>query len=308
MNRWLTVALLVISGCSTTTMTVQKMRPAEVDMGRYHSILVTAVEGDNGSFTESLARAILNSGKFKVVDSGASDAILTGEMSDHSYNQTNDSKAGTCFDGKQTYDCYAQKVIGNWSTKASIRLKDTRSKSLVASKALSADKVKNHSVNTQDNTQYPDPDWDVNSVFSDLEGQMIADFMRSIAPYSVPVQVELYTDSGAPGLERGVEYAKHGDWNNAIQVFRDAATQVDSSPDAKAELKARCHYNYGIALGYSGTDFTGADRELATAISIKPTDVYYKERTKIQGFKHDDDALKKQETASAPKGHAKPKH
>ncbi len=303
------LASFVASGCSVEQIAVPRMRPAEVNMSKYHKIAIDQIDGENGDqFGDELTQAILDSHRFDVVDDGPTDVVVVGHINKRWYDQSQNSVEGTCYNLKEKYACYSQSTTGKWDSQASLRLIDTSTNKLITMKSLSAGDQKTASDTTVDNSVYPDPTWDVDGVFGDLQHQMVSEFMRAIVPYSVVVRVALYTDSDIPELGRGVTFAKNGDWGNAISSFRNAAAQADASPDAKPELKARCHYDYAIALGYSGQDFALADREIGQAIQLKPDQVYYQERVKIAAFKKDDDTLKNEEagdgkhSSHGPKG------
>lgn len=66
-----------------------------------------------------------------------------------------------------------------------------------------------------------------------------------IAPYEEKVAVTLYNDSKMPELEQGISYAKIGQWEKSIELFKEATEKYKDSPKIMVD---KAHFDLGIAL------------------------------------------------------------
>lgn len=77
----------------------------------------------------------------------------------------------------------------------------------------------------------------------------------------------------------------------AIAKLREAVAAFESKTDA--EVKARAHYNLGVALQYS-TFYDDGIKEIEVAMGIKADEAYRTQIANIQVFKADDVKLQAQ--------------
>ena len=102
---------------------------------------------------------------------------------------------------------------------------------------------------------------------------MIDTFMKMIAPYTVYIQVK-FEKSKLPESEAGVNFAKQGLWNDAVEQFKLAKN--------KNPTETATWYNLGLAYEYSFM-FRQAMDALKEANKIKPSEKYI---TEISNVKH----------------------
>lgn len=76
------------------------------------------------------------------------------------------------------------------------------------------------------------------------ETQIIDDFIHRVSPWREIVRVEFLTDDDMPELERGIDAARHQNWEGAEFSFQQAVT---SHPTLKSEQLAKAHYDLGLA-------------------------------------------------------------
>jgi tetratricopeptide (TPR) repeat protein len=320
---YLFISLIILSfiGC-TPTIKLARMKPAEINLSPYKKIAIGEIGGHGGEEIGSiLTQALFDSARYEVLDREhlqtimkeqnlsltdsfdsktsvkvgkmiGSAALIFGKVQRREYNQKDSSSKGTC-SGQQKgsqYTCYTNTITGYWNLNVDLKLID------VSTGKILATYTKLYTANRSNSATdaRPDINWDVNEIFSGLSKNAVDDFMKKIAPYKVMVQVEIYTDSNLPELEAGLKYAEAGDWNSAIEQFKSACNSADNNPNIKDKIRARAHYDLGIALGYSGVDYNQALSELQKAVSINPEDAFFKEQGKIKEFKSDDERLKQQ--------------
>lgn len=314
------VAALAISGCGIEKVHVQRMKPAEVNLSSYKTVAVAGIAGPGGlAFGDELTQAIFDSGRFQVVDrqnlqrvlgeqglgttglvdpaSAAqvgkltgSQAIIVGQVTRRDYKENTTRSDATCYNrNNQQYACTNFQTTGTWAFNVGLKVIDTASGQIVATKALSGGDQKA----VQNTDALPALNWDRESVFDGIQRNEISEFMRVIAPFSVTTDVQLFTTSDLPELGRGASLAKAGDWTEAIEQFKEACARADQSSDVSAKVRARCHYDLAVAYGYSG-HYDDADREIKQAIGLRSEDVFLQESSRIRGFKSDDERLRQQ--------------
>ena len=127
--------------------------------------------------------------------------------------------------------------------------------------------------------------WDVRDVFVNLSEQAVDEFMQSISPSTMPVQLKVFTAQPLPSLGRGLHFAESGDWDAAIEQFRLACRRADGDPAIPERLRARAHYDLGVALGYGGRNYEEGLRELDRATRIYPEKIFFSEQQRLRALK-----------------------
>jgi tetratricopeptide (TPR) repeat protein len=128
----------------------------------------------------------------------------------------------------------------------------------------------------------------------------IADtFANVIAPHTITIGVELADDGDLPELERGNNFAKIGDWRQALAEYNAAVAKLPG--DFSTSDQAKAYYNLGVGYGYSG-DLDRGIAELERSYALDPQDRTAGEIAKLKQFKIDDAELAKQQ-ASAQGAH-----
>lgn len=314
------LVMLFVLGCASS-MKVNRVKPAEINLSSYKKIAIGGIEGNGGLEVNSqLTQALFDCGRYEVLDREnlnsiikeqklsisdtfdpetsaelgkliGSAAIIFGNVTRRDYNQSNSYSKGTCTDGKgNKYSCTTYYTKGLWNLNVQLKVIDTSTGKILATKAFQQKEDKSVSAT---NAQ-PSIDWDRDSVFDELTGALVNDFMKVIAPYTVCVTVKLYNDSKLPEMKLGIAFAERGDWNSAVEQFKIACQNAHNNPEIKPKLIARAHYNLGIALGYSGIDYDQAINELNEAVKVNSEDIFFTEIANIKQFKKDDAKLKQQ--------------
>ncbi len=316
-----------------TTISVPRMKPAEINLSAYSRIAVANVRGQGGNeMSGELTAALFATKRFEVLDrknmgaiikeqdlgaSGAiseesaaaigqligSAALVLGDVTEYSYNETNDHENTTCSDsyqdhaGKTKYKnvpCVKYTRAAKAVVSATFNVVDTTSGKILATKSVTANR--HRSVTKRDD--HPPAINARSQWLRECRAELIGKFMKVIAPYKINVQVKLLDDGDLPSLEAGNNFAKIGNWNKAIELYRKALGAAKTNPDIGPGDKAKAHYNLGVGLGYSG-QYDAGIAELETAYSLEPDNNTMSEISKIRDFKADDARLKAQQAAPA---------
>lgn len=319
------VATLYV-GCAETVK-VTRMKPAAIDMAGYNQIAVAEVTGKNGaSIRTDLEYALMASGQFEVLDrsnlgyimreqalskSGAVDegkavrtgkmagsaALVFGNVSRRDYRQQRTYDDLYCKDEyKRTYFCgKTTHITGYWNTRVQFKVVDAATGKILTTRNIPI----SHKQQVSARNAVPAIHWDPGSVSSQLDVQVVQEFMKMIAPYRVVERVKLHKDSKLPELEAGINYSRAGQWDSAIDQFQAACEKADAMPGIEPELRARARYDLGVALGYSGSYEEGI-REIEKAMRINNEPEYSYEIQKIKIFKQDAERLRRRGGETAP--------
>ncbi len=239
-------------------------------------------------------------------------ALLIGEVSDYNYNERLDTRRQTCVRKERlagckgtskkctvnkNYPCVKYTRVAKASLRAAFKLLDTTTGKVLAVKNLDANKSQTR--NATDSQ--PAPFNSREPWLASCREEVVASFMKVIAPYKVNIRVELLDDGDLPELEMGNNMAKIGNWQKAIGHYNDAVAKAGGNPDISPEVKAKAHYNLGIGLGYSGRYNDGIG-QLETAYGLDPDEKIQAQVQKIKKFKEDAARLAEQEAGAFDDG------
>ena len=313
----------------TPQVEVQRLKPAQVNLSSYPKIALGKIEGKGGDqIAGKLTQNLAESEYFQVVERKhlksilkeqdlsisevsnpnnavklgkllTGSAMLFGEVYTRNYRQNISRDKRTCTnDDGEEYRCYSYTLSSNWNLNTNLKLVDTSTGKVLASKTFEKSETRSSS----ETGELPQVNWNKVHVFAQLEDEIVQEFMQVISPHKVSLDVYMYKDSKAlnlfgniqlPQLKTGIKYAKQGDWQSAIEKFQSAVNKAERDPSVSADLRAKAHYNLGIAFGYSGKYNKGL-KQIEKAINIKPQDVFFKQKTKIKQFIEDEKKLKQQ--------------
>ncbi|MBI2059358.1 MAG: hypothetical protein HYT87_06250 [Nitrospirae bacterium] len=320
------------AGCAAT-LKVARMKPAEINLAAFKKIAVADITGEGGQeIADTMNQALFDSQRFEVLDRQNLTKIMKeqnlviGEAFDPSQSVQIGKLLGSAamifggvttrkYDEKKTYEdkqctqvvggqtvtrpCRVYTVTGTWNVNMGLKVVDTATGKMVATKAFKEQDSKKVSATDA----VPAIDWDKDAVFSDIQGKIVVQFMKVIAPYTEMVDVELFKSGDLPEMEKGINFGKRGEWADAIEQFRTAVGKADNDPKIKNSLRAKAHYDLGVALGYSGQYDEGL-KELKKANDLEASGTFDKEIGRIKQYKKDAEKLKQQgvgaESSSVP--------
>ncbi len=282
----LALIVLATTGCAPSMM-VPVTRPAEINLRGINKIAIGELRGEGGAvISDLLTTRLFESGKFEVVDR----ANLERIMKEHSLNM------GGAVDEKTAAQLgklggAAVMVFGNisnfkyelktskgdpWTDKqggrhqthykrgtarvtATLQVVGLTTGTVLAAKTISREAS---SQTSADNAWPEDPDRE--AVVGAAVNDTVATFIRMIAPYTEYVSVTFAkNDSKLPELEKGVTFAKAGQWSEAVELFKTAT--------AKDPAHQGAWWNLGLAYEYTN-QFEKAEEAFKTANKIASCD------------------------------------
>ncbi|WP_300671568.1 CsgG/HfaB family protein [Desulfoluna sp.] len=309
---------LLMTSCATK-LKVPRLKPAEINLSSYKNVTVVPFKGSHGrEIGDTLTQKLFESDRFDALDRSnldrilkeqnlsisdisnpnssiklgkivGSSALIFGQVYTRKYTQKRSSEKATCRKNKKKYTCRRYKVKGEWNLKVGFKMIDTSTGKIIATKVINESKTKSKSRREE----RPEITWDKENVFGSLQNSLVDRFMRIIAPYTVYSDVKLFEDDDLPWLETGIKFAKNGEWNTAIEMFESATAEAERNPDIEQKIRARAHYNLGVAYGYSGQYSKGIE-ELRQACKLNPEDIFFTELKKIKEFRQDEKRLREQ--------------
>ena len=257
------ILLSVTLGCSSTRLTVQVVRPAEVDLSDFGRIAVGEIRGREGApFSAELTKALLDTERFEVLDHanlerisanslapevlfeifGAA-AFISGEVtiSDYGEEMTESASSTVEWDANRISFTRTYTRTGTARMAATLQLVDLRTSKIVTIKDFHAEEM-----STSRSVNDPEPGWiDPSPLFRSCRAQMIQAFVRMITPLTKYVQVTFERDDRSPVLKQGFNKARSGQWQEAIDLFRQGTESSHSQVVHKA------YYNLGLAYLYT---------------------------------------------------------
>ena len=296
------IVSLVALGCSSTRLTVPILRPAEVNLSDFGKIAVGNIRGREGAtLSAELTKALFDTERFEVLNHAnlerrlsasnltlevffeggnqeqvkevfGATAFISGDITNYDYDEET-SKSESSGKDKKTGQVTVTRTYtrkGTARMAATLQLVDLRTSKILTIKDFTAKKTKKKkSVND------PDPDTiDRSALFRSCRQQMTKAFVRMITPHTEKVQATFETDGKIPVLQQGFNRAKVGQWQAAIDLFR----QGTESPQSQVVHKA--FYNLGLAYLYTN-QFDKSRSAFEEAYARKPDRKYEKALRKV---------------------------
>jgi tetratricopeptide (TPR) repeat protein len=278
---WLALGMFVgvlLFGCGTVRVPVKVTHPAEINMARYKQIAITDISGNLGNaFSDDLKERIIESNRFTLVDRTRLDrvmrelqlsgsdlaqsdkaakmgqllpatAIISGNLNGQ-YKENMTYQDETRYRDKNDKRGYRVRIFtrtGTVDTSGSVDVIDVSTGQILKSKSLGNRCEDSNSAEggTPENIDRPV-----------LRGKCVhgnvTKFMKAISPWSEIVRAPFRTDGDLPTLEAGVNKAKIGDMQGAVDTFQEAAKSAEMNPKVKPKTIAKAYFNMGLAYQYS---------------------------------------------------------
>jgi curli biogenesis system outer membrane secretion channel CsgG len=297
----LACTIVLSSGCAQT-LSVQVLRPAEINLKGIKKIAIGEITGRGGTeVAGELTTALFDSGRYEVVDRqnldkvllelrlsssslvepetavkagkllGAS-AVVVGSIVRHSYREEplrkNDSERTNLNNVKEYFTRYVRS--GSAHVSASFRVTDLSTGQVIASRTIEehqTEELKGREVprNTDPNEAVPDP-IDGEALLGKARAAVIARFMKAIAPYYESLELPFEKTGALPDLERGIALAKANDWSRAVELFSSAVGKAGSLPPKK---QAYAYLDLGMAQCFGLGDFKSGIQAISQALTLQ---------------------------------------
>lgn len=298
---WALLALL--GGCSTVSVVVPVVRPAEIDLRGKREVVIGMISGDHGPELESVIKVRIDkSGYFKLVDRAHLDTVLqelhlgasghaetsgesrlgrlitgavliAGSVDRREYSERVERSGEGCTqtsEGTSTNDdCSKSTRLGHVSMIVAFDIVDIATRENLKPKRFEC--VRDDSTDAQDG---PPPAIDARALFDQCSTEIVDRFMRAIVPWVEQETVEFAKHGDLPSMEVGIRNAEVGRWPEAIDAFQEAVARAETLPELKPKDRAKAHRNLGLAYVYT-SNFSGAIEQLQKAyeMSAEPEDL-----------------------------------
>jgi tetratricopeptide (TPR) repeat protein len=297
--RLIALSALLLLACAPT-FNLQVTKPAEVDMMGLKRLAVGDIEGPAGKeLSLELTSALFDTKAFELVDrthlnqvfqevnftnSGMADeatvlqmgkmlgsaAMVFGRVTGYETRDEYTEAVETDSTGKQR-TTYVRTVRAQMI--ANLQVTDLTTGKILAIKDLTGVQTR-----TDRNPMKNWPDPDKKQLLRGARAQVVGQFVRAIAPYSVWESVRFEKDDDDPDMERGIQFLKTGDLGRAADAF--AATVV-RRPNWAPGL-----FNLGTAQLCLG-QFDGAIENLDKAYAQAPSADYAAQKARAIQWKED---------------------
>ncbi|WP_300667975.1 CsgG/HfaB family protein [Desulfoluna sp.] len=270
------IFLILLSGCSTVKVPITVTHPAEINMKGYEQIAIAEISGNLGNdFANNLKHMLVESGRFKVVDRNRMKTILRELKLSQSdlMNPKKRAKLGKLMnasalitgrtDGKYREDVSSEKKYykdkhgntyestiytrkGIYSTTGGIDVIDVQTGELIRSKSLKASRI---ALKSESNAK---PEMiDKEAMLASAVNENASDIIKAITPWNETIDAEFIKVKEIPALEKGINCARLGKMDRAINIFRTACKDSEMNSELKPKEISETYWNLGVALEYT---------------------------------------------------------
>jgi tetratricopeptide (TPR) repeat protein len=263
----------LLCACSTVTVRVPVMKPAEINMAPYSSVAIGGMSGSaDRVLTGSLEEALVSTQRFTVVDRthmdrvmrelrlSASDladansaaklgkmvtagALIFGDAADD-YNETLDDERSKDKDDKVHIE---YKLHGVYKLRVTFKVVDVSTGRLLIARTYEERREDaNRAVDKR-------PERIDRAGLERAARQAVIDrFMKAIVPHQEYQNAAFQKDSDIPQLEGGIGWAERGEWKKAQDSFNSAAQDAERNVKLKKAQLAKAYWNLGLSYEYAG--------------------------------------------------------
>jgi len=294
----------VLTFCSTKTVTMTVLRPAEVNLKHYSKIALGDFVNPRGKIDQHardvadlLTSRMIASGRFEVVDrehlktilkeqtlaaSGLIDetsapelgkllgasALIFGRIQQDRYKEelTKDDP----YKDKKGNTHQRQRRKGVYSLTAIIKIIDVQTGKILTVKEIPVTETKQTSA-----LDKKPPVIDRQALYQQCLNKLADRFMQVVAPYKQQVRAAFVMDDHLPEAKNAVAMFKAGEWDSGLALLKQAVRK----PGLKTEVRAKAFYNLGLAQMYLG-QHDQAIENLKKALNLKPDEGRYQKALK----------------------------
>ncbi len=315
----LTAVTASATACGGTYVVVKRRIPAEITIRADRTMAVAGIEGDGGAaLAADVSAAILATNRYPLVERQRLDAVLreiklsaAGHVSDatavtfgemtgaatlvagdvhiSTYQEHVTREDQKCARDGKLVPCSLYTRTARAALDVALRVVETESGHLLAIKQLSASSEEEARA-----YERPPPPFDAGAqMLAQCRKDVASQFAKVIAPHDVEELVHLLDDGDLPELERGNNFAKLGNWEQAEAQYNAALSRAKTA-GMKPALVALATYDLGVAVAYGG-DLDAGLGLLEEAYALDPRDVYMEQVTRVRQMKADAARVKEQE-------------
>lgn len=265
-----TISLFLFSilvGCAPTAK-VPVMKPAEINLGDIRKVAIGDIKGNTGKdFADIITSKLFESGKFDVLDRENINSLLeehklgmSGIVDESTAMQMGkvigasaliagkaESKKdikrwkGDPWRDKSGYLHEPHKIKVTVQVTSILKVIDMTSGKILAVKTFEKEDHKTR----RENDQWPAIP-DVSEYEKNFANEIASEFLKMIAPYTIYVDVSFEKTKIPQGMA-GIEYAKNGLWEEALEQFKLATEANQSDMASWHNLGVGYQYNYNFS-------------------------------------------------------------
>lgn len=293
------LAALLLNSCSTKTVMMTVMRPAEINLKHYPKIALGDFVNARGyidqhalDLRDALTRELIATKRFEVVDRQTLGKIIqeqrlaaSGLIDEKSAPALGKLLgASALIFGRITTDRFHQELVhyppykdkkgkshqrhawkGQYELAANIKIVDVQTGKILTVKKLSATEKSETSA-----LDKAPPKIDRNALYQKCLNDLASQFRRMVAPYQIKVRAQFLVDDKVPETEKAVAMFKAGEWESGEALLKKATRK----PSLKPELRAKAFYDLGLAQMYLG-QHDAAIANMRHALQLKPEEKRY---------------------------------
>jgi len=315
---------LIMIGCAAVGVQVPVMRPAEIDLKGKNELIVGEISGRGGNKIGSyIKERVIGTGRFKLVDrkhlnrvldelklsqSDLADSesrkklgklmtgsiLIMGQINDYRYNEDLKKERRTCirYNAKikksVNYPCTYYQRSGVALASAAFDVIDIETGEILRAKTVKS--TQTETTSAYDGTP---SGIDGNALLDQCARKVAVDFLKAIAPWKQILTVNFMKHGDLPMLETGINYAKAGQWNDAIAQFKQGVEQAATTPKIDPKTAGKAHWDLGLAYEYTNR-FDDAIVHIKKAFSLSGNEDYLKELKNVERRKIESKRLKEQ--------------
>ena len=313
--------LTTLCACSTVTVRVPVMKPAEINMSPYSSVAVGGMTGSAGAIANGVEEALVQTQRFTVVDRQHMDRIMrelrlsATDLADPSsaaklgkvvtagaliFGDVNDQYRETPSEerskDKEGTPHVSYKLHGVYNVRATFKVVDVATGKLLIAKTY------------EEKREDTNRGYDKKPEAIDRQGlertarqAVIERFMKAIVPHQEFANAAFLKDSDIPQLEGGIGWAERGEWKKAQDSFNTAATDAERNLKLKSGQIAKTYWNLGLSYEYAG-DYQRAVDMINKAFTMSNDREMLRELDNIHQLEADAKRLAEQTSAEAAGG------
>jgi len=317
-------ALLSVGCASTVGISETYVRPPEIDMRGKKTVVLESEGGyqrDASLVTSKLKQALLGK-QFTVADRDSMDAkareqffgddqsatiaaasvLIRVNVLSRTTGSSRESDSRTNYKDDSSYTVY--RTVGKASTEVSFDVVDLGTTKLMVSKTLTAGRT-----SKTDWDERNAGNIDTDGLLSQAYDDVVSNFMRKIAPYTVTVEHDVYSlGDDFPRAKTGASYLQGGMPDEAYEEFNAALNAAKNNPEVKPKNIAQIMHNMAVAKEQSGNfdealqlyiDSTRYEGAPDQAENIKRTQMRIQDQEKLKEMKIESSSVISTENSSS---------
>lgn len=311
-------AVLILTACSTVSVNIPVMKPAEINVARYRHIGVDRLQNDyDQTISNMLKTKLVESNRFVVLDRQnmgrvnaelersagvladstngpqlgkqlTAAALVLGAIEAQDYNENVEKYEYETKNQKgqvTRHVTYTRK--GRAVVRVTFQVTDVETSQVIKAKQI--EHVVTDSTSATD--QYP-RQLNREGMLQNARQQVVEKFVKAITPHSVNMSVSFLKDGKLPQLEAAVNLVKAGQYEDAEKMVTEAIELAEKG-GLPPKTVSKAYWNRGLIREYSG-QFEAARADVKKAFQYDANEDYLAELGNIATRESDEKKLKEQ--------------